>query len=93
MTLLLQDMDVKVFFIWSLLQETGSLQDQPHSTLFVVHCRSCSRKKLPKSSCNEVLLARSLMTAKDYTTWLMSNPSGKANKKKVNPNRKLHIVP
>lgn len=34
MSLLFQDMDVKVCFFWSLLQETGSLQDQAHSTLW-----------------------------------------------------------
>lgn len=56
---------------------------RPTTQHSVAHYRSYSRKKLPKSSCNVVLLARSLTTAKDYTTWLMSNPSGKANKKKL----------
>lgn len=93
MTLLLQGIDVKVCFMWSLLQETGSGKTNHSSLCLWYITEAAAGKKLPRSSCNVVLLARSLTTAKDYTTWLMSNPSGKTNEKNVNPNRKLHIAP
>lgn len=58
------------------MRKTSSLQDQPLLTLPVIHY---GRKDLSKSPCDVVLLAKSLTAAKDYTTWLISNPNGKTN--------------
>jgi len=49
---LLHNTDGKVYFIWVLVRETGSLQDEMVLTLLAVHYRSSTRKQTSKSSCN-----------------------------------------